>query len=141
MIADSRAGAGRGLWCQGVGVDNRQGGTRSRRGNAASRAHRCGSSEYNHRPGSACRRIETCQERTLSPVAIVTDGCASIPSPLIHALNIRWVAYYIHRGREALRDLVTIQPWHIETFRVSITSIRACGYFSCAIDCAAFAAW
>jgi len=45
----------------------------------------------------------------LSPVAIVTDSCASIPSPLIHALDIRSVAYYIHRGREALRDLVTIQ--------------------------------
>ncbi len=42
-------------------------------------------------------------------VSIVTDSCASIPEPLIQALGIRWVAYYIHRGQEILRDLVTIQ--------------------------------
>jgi DegV family protein with EDD domain len=42
-------------------------------------------------------------------VAIVTDSCASIPPALIKALGIRWVAYYIHRGQEVLRDLVTIQ--------------------------------
>ncbi len=42
-------------------------------------------------------------------VAVVTDSCASIPEALIEALNIHWVAYYIHRGEEVLRDLVTIQ--------------------------------
>jgi DegV family protein with EDD domain len=42
-------------------------------------------------------------------VTIVTDSCASIPESLIQALKIRWVPYYIHRGREVLRDLVTIQ--------------------------------
>ncbi len=42
-------------------------------------------------------------------VAIVTDSCASIPEPLLSALNIHWVAYYIHRGQEVLRDLVTVQ--------------------------------
>ncbi len=42
-------------------------------------------------------------------VAIVTDSCASIPEALIESLNIHWVAYYIHRGEEVLRDLVTIQ--------------------------------
>ena len=42
-------------------------------------------------------------------VAIVTDSCASIPDALIETLNIRWVAYYIHRGTQVLRDLVTIQ--------------------------------
>lgn len=42
-------------------------------------------------------------------VSIVTDSCASIPEPLIQALGIRWVAYYIHRGQEVLRDLLTIQ--------------------------------
>jgi DegV family protein with EDD domain len=41
-------------------------------------------------------------------VAIVTDSCASIPESLITALNIHWVPYYIHRGKEVLRDLVTI---------------------------------
>lgn len=42
-------------------------------------------------------------------VTIVTDSCASIPESLIESLRIRWVPYYIHRGREVLRDLVTIQ--------------------------------
>src|SRR5512133_904804 len=45
----------------------------------------------------------------MSYVAVVTDSCASIPEALIDALNIHWVAYYIHRGEEVLRDLVTIQ--------------------------------
>jgi DegV family protein with EDD domain len=42
-------------------------------------------------------------------VAILTDSTASIPEPLLEELNIRTVAYYIHRGTEVLRDLVTIQ--------------------------------
>ncbi len=42
-------------------------------------------------------------------VAIVTDSCASIPESILNALNIHWVPYYIHRGKEVLRDLVTIQ--------------------------------
>jgi DegV family protein with EDD domain len=45
----------------------------------------------------------------MSKVAIVTDSCASIPEPLIEQLNIHWVPYYIHRGVEVLRDLVTIK--------------------------------
>lgn len=45
----------------------------------------------------------------MSDVAIVTDSCASIPEDLIAALNIHWVPYYIYRGKEVLRDLVTIQ--------------------------------
>ncbi|MBN1657221.1 MAG: DegV family protein [Anaerolineae bacterium] len=45
----------------------------------------------------------------MSRVAIVTDSCASIPESIIGALNIHWVPYYIHRGREVLRDLVTVQ--------------------------------
>jgi DegV family protein with EDD domain len=43
----------------------------------------------------------------MSRVAIVTDSCASIPESLIQALRIHWVPYYIHRGEEILRDLVT----------------------------------
>lgn len=42
-------------------------------------------------------------------VAIVTDSTASIPEEIITELNIRWAPYYIHRGQEVLRDLVTIQ--------------------------------
>ncbi|MGD8398293.1 MAG: DegV family protein [Anaerolineae bacterium] len=45
----------------------------------------------------------------MSKVAVVTDSCASIPEALIDALGIHWVPYYIHRGREVLRDLVTAQ--------------------------------
>jgi DegV family protein with EDD domain len=42
-------------------------------------------------------------------VAVVTDSCASIPEELLKHLHIHTVAYYIHRGQEVLRDLVTIQ--------------------------------
>jgi DegV family protein with EDD domain len=42
-------------------------------------------------------------------VAVLTDSTASIPEALLKDLNIRIVAYYIHRGQEVLRDLVTIQ--------------------------------
>lgn len=45
----------------------------------------------------------------MSAVAIVTDSCASIPENLIATLGIHWVPYYIYRGKEVLRDLVTIQ--------------------------------
>jgi DegV family protein with EDD domain len=48
-------------------------------------------------------------ERDMCKVAILTDSCASIPESILHALNIHWVPYYIHRGKEVLRDLVTIQ--------------------------------
>ncbi len=42
-------------------------------------------------------------------VAVLTDSTASIPEPMLKELDIRTVAYYIHRGEEVLRDLVTIQ--------------------------------
>ncbi len=45
----------------------------------------------------------------MSNVAVVTDSTASIPETLLKELNIHVVAYYIHRGKEVLRDLVTIQ--------------------------------
>jgi DegV family protein with EDD domain len=45
----------------------------------------------------------------MAKVAIVTDSVASIPENLLQELNINWVAYYIHRGKEVLRDLVTVQ--------------------------------
>jgi len=45
----------------------------------------------------------------MSRVAVVTDSTASLPETLMKELNIRTVAYYLHRGHEILRDLVTIQ--------------------------------
>ena len=42
-------------------------------------------------------------------VPVVTDSTASIPEELLEELHIHTVAYYIHRGQEVLRDLVTIQ--------------------------------
>ena len=45
----------------------------------------------------------------MSKVVVLTDSCASIPETMLKALDIQWVAYYIHRGKEVLRDLVTIQ--------------------------------
>ncbi len=45
----------------------------------------------------------------MSKVAVVTDSVASIPEKLVEARGIRSVAYYIHRGQEVLRDLVTVQ--------------------------------
>ena len=42
-------------------------------------------------------------------VAVLTDSTASIPDNIMDELDIRTVAYYIHRGQEVLRDLVTIQ--------------------------------
>lgn len=45
----------------------------------------------------------------MADVAVLTDSCASIPEDLLERLHIRTVAYYIHRGQEILRDLVTIQ--------------------------------
>lgn len=42
-------------------------------------------------------------------VAVVTDSVASIPEAMVKTLHIHRVAYYIHRGQEVLRDLVTIQ--------------------------------
>lgn len=45
----------------------------------------------------------------MTNVAVVTDSAASIPEAIIEKLRIHWVPYYIHRGQEVLRDLVTIQ--------------------------------
>ncbi len=45
----------------------------------------------------------------MSKVSVVTDSVASLPVELFEKLDIRWVPYYIHRGKEVLRDLVTIK--------------------------------
>jgi len=41
-------------------------------------------------------------------VAVLTDSTAGIPEALMESLHIKTVAYYLHRGQEVLRDLVTI---------------------------------
>lgn len=41
-----------------------------------------------------------------SPVAVITDSCASIPDRLVAELNIEIVHYYVHRGKEIIKDLV-----------------------------------
>jgi DegV family protein with EDD domain len=45
----------------------------------------------------------------MSKVAVLTDSTASVPEALMKSLGIRTVAYYMHRGQEVLRDLMTIQ--------------------------------
>ena len=45
----------------------------------------------------------------MSKVAIVTDSTASIPESLIETHKNHSVPYYKHRGRQVLRDLVTVQ--------------------------------
>ena len=49
-------------------------------------------------------------------VAIVTDSTACIPLSIMDELNIRWLPYYIHRGEETLRDMVTITPTEFYTW-------------------------
>lgn len=44
----------------------------------------------------------------MTKIAIVTDTTASIPEPYRQQYQIHTVPYYIHRGKETLRDLVTI---------------------------------
>ena len=44
----------------------------------------------------------------MSQVAVVTDSVASIPEELLQELNIQTIPFYIHRGGEALLDLVNI---------------------------------
>ncbi|MBM4464766.1 MAG: DegV family protein [Chloroflexi bacterium] len=45
----------------------------------------------------------------MSTIGVLTDSCASIPEKLIEELSIQVVPYYIHRGKETLRDLVDVQ--------------------------------
>ena len=42
-------------------------------------------------------------------VAVLTDSIVGLPEAILDNLNIQTVAFYIHRGHEVLRDLVTIQ--------------------------------
>ena len=53
-------------------------------------------------------------------VAVLTDSTVGLPESILNNLNIKTVAYYIHRGQEVLRDLVTIQ--REEFLRLMITA-------------------
>jgi DegV family protein with EDD domain len=46
----------------------------------------------------------------MSKIAIVTDSTSCIPEQILEDLQIYWLPYYIHRGGEELRDMVTIKP-------------------------------
>lgn len=59
----------------------------------------------------------------MSRVAVVTDSTASIPEQMLEELKIQTVAYYIHRGQEVLRDLVTVQRAEFLRWLVTTTSL------------------
>jgi DegV family protein with EDD domain len=59
----------------------------------------------------------------MSQVAILTDSTASIPEPMLNELHIQTVAYYIHRGQDVLRDLVTIQRDEFLRWMLTATSM------------------
>lgn len=56
-------------------------------------------------------------------VAVVTDSTASIPEPMLAELGIHVVAYYIHRGKEVLRDLVSVQREEFLRWMPTATSL------------------
>ena len=55
--------------------------------------------------------------------SVVTDSTSSIPEPMLEELNIHTVAYYIHRGGEVLRDLVSIQRDEFLRWLMTATSL------------------
>jgi DegV family protein with EDD domain len=58
----------------------------------------------------------------MSKLTVVTDSTTSIPERLLRELKIHTVPYYIHRGVEVLRDLVTVDR---ETFYRWLPSAKA----------------
>ena len=44
----------------------------------------------------------------MQKVAVVTDSCASLPDSFYEKYNITMIPYFIHIGKESLRDLVDI---------------------------------
>lgn len=59
----------------------------------------------------------------MQKVAVVTDSACSLPEDLLAELNIHTVAYYVHRGREVLRDLVTIKRDEFMAWLPTATSL------------------
>jgi DegV family protein with EDD domain len=67
--------------------------------------------------------VDNVKGGAMPQVAIVTDSTASIPESMLAELNIHTVAYYIHRGGEVLRDLVTIQRDDFLRWLMTATSL------------------
>jgi DegV family protein with EDD domain len=59
----------------------------------------------------------------MEKVAVVTDSACSLPEDLLAEFNIHTVAYYIHRGSEVLRDLVTIKRDEFISWLPTATSL------------------
>ncbi|MFO7584978.1 MAG: DegV family protein [Anaerolineales bacterium] len=59
----------------------------------------------------------------MQKVAVVTDSACSLPEDLLAELNIHTVAYYVHRGREVLRDLVTVKRDEFMAWLPTATSL------------------
>lgn len=71
--------------------------------------------------------IEYMKASRKQTVGVLTDSTASIPEHLVASLRIEIVPYYIHRGLETLRDMVTIRPkelaeWLVNTSTLPTTS-------------------
>ncbi|MEJ2757956.1 MAG: DegV family protein [Anaerolineales bacterium] len=64
----------------------------------------------------------------MAKVAVVTDSVASIPTEWMEKLNIHFVPYYIHRGKETLRDLVTATSESFYEWMKTATEIPKTAY-------------
>ena len=59
----------------------------------------------------------------MAKVSVVTDSVASIPKELLEKLKIHFVPYYIHRGTETLRDMVTATAESFYEWMLSATEL------------------
>ena len=59
----------------------------------------------------------------MNNIAVVTDSIACIPEALLEKNKIHTVAYYVHRGQEVLRDLVTIKRDEFYAWMKTATTI------------------
>jgi len=59
----------------------------------------------------------------MEKVSVVTDSVASIPKELMEKLKIDFVPYYIHRGTETLRDMVTATAETFYKWMMSATEL------------------
>lgn len=64
----------------------------------------------------------------MAKVAVVTDSVASIPVTWMENLNIQFVPYYIHRGTETLRDMVTATSENFFEWMKSATELPKTAY-------------
>jgi DegV family protein with EDD domain len=59
----------------------------------------------------------------MTKVSVVTDSIASIPKDLMEKLNIHFIPYYIQRGTETLRDMVTATAESFYEWMMSATEL------------------